>query len=360
MSGWILSNTLYWIALSMVPGVGPVLFKRLAAKFETPNKVFKASASSLMEVEGIGERVASEICSFRNWKGAEDEIGKAESCGADIVTMEDKEYPRNLLNIYDPPPYLYVRGRLDGDERTIAVVGSRFASTYGKMVTEGLSRDLARNRYTVISGMARGIDTAAHKGALSAGGRTIAVLGSGIDVIYPPENKGLYEEIAEAGAVISELPMGTGPLSENFPARNRIISGISMGVVIVEASLKSGSLITATCAAEQGREVFAVPGNINSKGSKGANKLIKDGAKLVEDVGDILEEFVPLAKVFEKPLNLTKEEAVLIEFLTEPAQIDNIAELSRMDVRSVSAALLNMELSGLIRQLPGMVFVRNI
>lgn len=344
----------------MVPGIGPVLFKRLAARFETPNKVFKASAASLTEVEGIGERVASEIRSFNNWKEAEDEMGKAESYGAAIVTMADKEYPRNLLNIYDPPPYLYVRGRLDGEERAMAVVGSRFASTYGKIVTEGLSKDLARNGYAVISGMARGIDTAAHRGALSAGGRTIAVLGSGIDVIYPPENKSLYEEIAEVGAVISEFPMGTEPLSENFPARNRIISGISMGVVIVEASLKSGSLITAACAAEQGREVFAVPGNINSKASKGANKLIKDGAKLVEDVGDILEEFVSFAKASEKPLNLTKEEAILIEFLTEPAQIDNIAELSRMDVRSVSAVLLNMELNGLVRQLPGMVFVRNI
>ena len=344
----------------MVPGIGPVLFKRLVARFETPNKVFKASASSLMEVEGIGERVASDIRSFKNWKGAEDEMGKAESYGAAIITMADKEYPRNLLNIYDPPPYLYLRGRLDGDERAIALVGSRFASTYGKMVTEGLSRDLTRNGYAVISGMARGIDTAAHKGALSAGGRTIAVLGSGIDVIYPPENKGLYEEIVEAGAVISEFPMGTGPLSENFPARNRIISGISLGAVIVEASLKSGSLITASCAAEQGREVFAVPGNINSKVSKGANKLIKDGAKLVEDVGDILEEFVSFAKASEKPLNLTKEEAVLIEFLTEPVQIDNIAELSGMDVRSVSAILLSMEINGLVRQLPGMVFVKSI
>ncbi len=344
----------------MVPGIGPVLFKRLVARFETPDKVFKASASSLMEVEGIGERVASEIRSFRNWNEAEDEMGKAESCGAAIITMADKEYPKNLLNIYDPPPYLYVRGRLDGDERAIALVGSRFASTYGKMVTEGLSRDLARNGYAVISGMARGIDTAAHKGALSAGGRTIAVLGSGIDVIYPPENKGLYKEISEAGAVISEFPMGTGPLSENFPARNRIISGISLGVVIVEASLKSGSLITASCAAEQGREVFAVPGNINSKGSKGTNKLIKDGAKLVEDVGDILEEFALPSQVAGKPQNLAKEEAVLIEFLTEPVQIDNIAELSGMDVRSVSAILLNMELNGLVRQLPGMVFVKNI
>lgn len=344
----------------MVPGIGPVLFKRLVGRFETAERVFKAPVSLLKEVEGIGERAAREIKSFDQWKEAEEEIKKADRHGASIVTMADKEYPRNLLNIYDPPPYLYVKGCLNGEEKSIAVVGSRFATTYGKMVTEGISRDLARNGFAVISGMARGIDTSAHKGALSAGGRTIAVLGSGIDVIYPPENKGLYEEICETGAVISEFPMGTGPLSENFPARNRIISGISKGVVIVEASLKSGSLITATCAAEQGREVFAVPGNINSKASKGANKLIKDGAKLVEDVGDILDEFPSVSPASGMPENLTKEETSLMDLLTEPTHIDNIAELSGMDVRSVSAILLDMELGGLVRQLPGMVFVRNI
>lgn len=344
----------------MVPGVGPVLFKRLVGRFETPEKVFKASLSSLMEVEGIGDKLASEIRSFQKWKDAEAEVAKAERFGAAVVTMADKDYPKNLLNIYDPPPYLYVKGQLREDERSIAVVGSRFASPYGKIATEGISRDLAKKGYAVISGMARGIDTAAHKGALSAGGRTIAVLGSGIDVVYPPENKGLYEEICQAGAVISELPMGTGPLSENFPARNRIISGISLGVVIVEATLKSGSLITATCAAEQGRDVFAVPGNINSKGSKGTNKLIKDGAKLVEDVSDILEEIAPASAAPKITANLTKEEALIMEALTEPIQIDDIAGMSGMNIRSISAILLNLELSGMVRQLPGMVFVKNI
>lgn len=353
-------DALYSVALSRVPGIGPVLFKRLVERFEGPEAVFKASLSSLMEVDGIGERLASEVRSFRNWKDAESEVSRAVNFGAAIVAMKDERYPKSLLNIYDPPSYLYVRGELKEYEKGIAVVGSRFASPYGNMVTEGLSRDLVRNGYAVISGMARGIDTAAHKGALSAGGRTVAVLGSGIDVTYPPESKGLYEKICQSGAVISELPMGTRPLSENFPARNRIISGMSLGVVIVEASLKSGSLITAACAAEQGREVFAVPGNINSKGSKGTNRLIKDGAKLVEDVGDIMEELAPAGKVSKISMNITKEESLIIEAITDPKQIDEIAGISGMDIRSVSAMLLNMELNGMVRQLPGMVFVRNI
>lgn len=354
------TDPLYWIALSMVPGIGPVLFKRLLDRFGSPERVFKSPLPLLKGVEGVGERLSAEIHSFRQWKDAEDEVAKAYSFGAAIVTMTDDEYPKNLLNIYDPPPYLYVKGRLLAGERSMAVVGSRFASQYGKIVAEGISRDLAKNGFTVVSGMARGIDTAAHKGAMAASGRTIAVLGSGIDVAYPPENKGLYEEICRNGAVVSELPMGAEPLSEHFPARNRIISGISMGVLIVEASLKSGSLITAACAAEQGREVFAVPGNINSNGSKGTNKLIKDGAKLVEGAGDILEEFDSRPNNPKTTIDLSKEEASVMDVLTEPVQIDEIATLSGMDVRSVSAILLNLELSGTVRQLPGMVFVKNI
>lgn len=344
----------------MVPGIGPVLFKRLLGRFETPGHVFKASIPSLKEVEGIGDRLAAEIRSFSRWEKAEDEMARVERYGATIVTMADGIYPKNLLNIYDPPPYLYVKGQINGEERSIAVVGSRFASTYGKITTEGLSRDLARNGLAVVSGMARGIDTVAHKGAMAAGGRTIAVLGSGIDVIYPPENRALYEEICRHGAVVSELPMGTEPLSENFPARNRIISGISMGVVVVEASLKSGSLITASCAAEQGRDVFAVPGNINSNGSKGTNRLIKEGAKLVEGADDILEEFSAVPDSSSMTVGLSSDEKTVIEFLSGPVHIDEVASLSGMDVRSVSAILLNLELSGAIRQLPGMVFVKNI
>ncbi|MBM2837552.1 MAG: dprA [Deltaproteobacteria bacterium] len=353
-------ETLYWVALSMVPGIGPVLFKRLLSRFEDLERVFKASIPSLKEVEGIGDRLATEIRSFGRWEDAEEELAKAERYGAAIVTMVDSMYPKNLLNIYDPPPYLYVKGQLNGEERSIAVVGSRFASTYGKITTEGLSRDLAKNGLTVVSGMARGIDTAAHKGAMAAGGRTVAVLGSGIDVVYPPENRKLYEEICRHGAVVSELPMGTEPLSENFPARNRIISGISLGVVIVEASLRSGSLITASCAAEQGRDVFAVPGNINSNGSKGTNRLIKEGAKLVEGAGDILDEFSAVPASFGMTVDLSRDEKTVMGVLAEPVHIDEVASLSGMDVRSVSAILLNLELSVAIRQLPGMVFVKNI
>ena len=206
------------------------------------------------------------------------------------MTFLAEDYPKVLLEIPDPPPYLYVKGELRGSETAVAVVGSRRASTYGMLTTTRLATELAAHGVTVVSGMARGVDTAAHRGALSGGGRTIGVLGCGIDVVYPPENRKLFEEMAEKGALVSEFPLGTLPLAENFPRRNRIISGMSRGVLVVEAMENSGSLITAQFALDQGREVFAIPGNINTSSSRGANRLIKQGAKLVESVDDILEE----------------------------------------------------------------------
>jgi len=285
-------------------------------------------------------------------------------CGVRVITFLAEEYPKLLLEIPDPPPYLYVKGELRGSETAVAIVGSRRASTYGMHTTTRLASDLAGHGITVVSGMARGVDTAAHRGALSSGGRTIGVLGCGIDVIYPPENRRLFEEMASSGAIVSEFPLGTLPLAENFPRRNRIISGMSRGVLVVEAMEKSGSLITAQYALEQGREVFAIPGNINSGASRGTNRLIKDGAKLVEGVEDILEELphrigtAAAAGAAPAPdFALTPKEAAVYTLLAEaPRHIDDVIVKSGLTVGDVSAILLALELKGAVMQLPGKIF----
>jgi len=283
--------------------------------------------------------------------------------GARVITFLAEDYPKVLLEISDPPPYLYVKGELRGSETAVAIVGSRRASTYGMLTTTRLATALAEQGITVVSGMARGVDTAAHRGALSGGGRSIGVLGCGVDVLYPPENRALFEEMAEKGALVSEFPLGTLPLAENFPRRNRIISGISRGVLVVEAMEKSGSLITAQYALEQGREVFAIPGNINSGASKGTNRLIKQGAKLVECVDDILEE-LPNHRpgrsggtAVRPDFGLTPQEAAVYTLLAEsPRHIDEIIVKSGLTVGDVSAILLRLELKGAIIQLPGKIF----
>jgi DNA processing protein len=275
-----------------------------------------------------------------------------------------------LKDIYDPPALLYLRGALRReDELAVAIVGSRKTSAYGREVTERIGRDLARHGVTVVSGMARGIDSVAHKGALQGGGRTIAVLGCGVDVIYPSENRNLFHQIIEQGAVLSEFPMGSPPEAGHFPRRNRIISGLSIGVVIVQASGESGSLITAGYALEQGREVFAVPGNIGAEGSRGTNQLIKEGAKLVESSEDILEEVLPqwrregetAQKGGDAVLTLTEAEKCLYGLLDEtPLHIDALIRESQLDPGSVSSLLLNLELKGLISQWPGKCFSKKM
>jgi len=267
----------YWIALRAVEEVGCVGYRALLAAFSSPRAVFSAPARSLQTVSGIGPKTADHIRSFSNWRMAEREVTLAAKHGVAVVTCEDPRYPRNLLNIYDYPPFLYVKGSLVSDEVCVAIVGSRLASVYGRYVTEKISRELALKGLTVVSGLARGIDAAAHRGALAGKGRTIAVLGCGLDVVYPPENEELAQAIAANGALVTEFPFGTPPNAPNFPSRNRIISGLSLGVVVVEAGEKSGSLITARIAAEQGRSVFAVPGAIEAAGSRGTNRLIKQG-----------------------------------------------------------------------------------
>jgi DNA processing protein len=373
----------YWLALKQIEGVGSVTFKALLDAVGSPEEVFRSPAYMLESVTGIGRKTAARIKAFSDWGKIEKEIELARTLNVSIVTCRDPLYPQDLLQIYDFPPLLYVRGNLDAGDINIAVVGSRLASPYGTFSTEKLCRELALKGITTVSGLARGIDSAAHRGTLAGKGRTIAVLGCGADIVYPPENKKLFEEIAASGAVITEFPLGTPPNGPNFPARNRIISGISLGVVVVEAGYKSGSLITARIALEQGREVFAVPGSIDAAGSRGTNKLLKEGAKLVENTDDILEELVPRIKnrrqmnagqedtaprqknaelaapppVQRKEATGDRETMLLTLISTKPVSVDALVHETGFKAGDVLGLLLNMELQGLVRQLPGKLYI---
>jgi len=378
----IANDRKYWIALKSIDGVGSLGFKNLVDAFGHPKKVFNASLQSLTAVPGIGPRTAGNVKDFNGWQKTEEELELLKKYDARLITYQDSLYPRSLLNIYDFPPFLYAKGHLKAYDVNIAVVGSRTASTYGKFSTERLCRELAIKGITVVSGLARGIDSAAHKGALTGKGRTIAVLGCGLDTIYPPENRELYEEIVAKGAVITEYAFGTPPSGSNFPARNRIISGISLGVVVVEANEKSGSLITAKLALEQGREVFAVPGSIDSAGSPGTHKLIKQGAKLIENVYDILEKILPQLEMpsqdappeksilkqdeaeEKRPQRKTAaheltdvEQSVLKSMSSKAMDIDSIITATGLKPNEALNILLTLELRGIIKQLPGKKFI---
>ena len=372
----------YWLALKWIPGVGNLGFTALVETFGSPRAVFAAPISSLKEISGMGQKVASQIKSFDQWQEVERELDLARKEQVSIVTYGEAIYPKNLLNIYDFPPFLYVKGKLSEDDVCIAVVGSRLASTYGRFSTERLCRELAMRGVTIVSGLAKGIDRAAHQGSLAGKGRTIAVLGCGLDIVYPRENKDIFEKIPLQGAIITEFPFGTPPNGPNFPARNRIISGLSLGVVVVEAGFRSGSLITARMALDQGREVFAVPGSIDSAGSKGTNKLIKDGAKLIEGVEDILEEIRPQLGQKLKPQSqkvpvpgnpcpalplagreetrreaLTQKERSLLQQISRmPVNIDDLIAKTGERPGDTLNILLLLELKGLICQLPGKRF----
>ena len=335
--------------------------------FGSPENIFSMPVSELKKVENLGENRAKGIVGFKKWDMIQKEIDSTIENNARLIAFNDKSYPEGLRHISDPPLVLYVRGGInDNDRYAIAVVGSRRSTDYGLRVAEKISHETASYGLTVVSGMARGIDTASHKGALKARGRTIAVLGSGIDVPYPSENRGLMNEIASSGAVVSEFPLGTQPKRENFPRRNRIISALSFGVVVVEAAVDSGSLITVGYALEQGKEVFAVPGNITSRNSRGTNNLIKKGAKLVENAGEIIDELGPQIKGVlreqkappEKPLPvMTDEERLLCKSLgDEPKHIDKIVRDSNMPTGKVLSILLNLELNGVVRQAGGKRF----
>lgn len=389
----------YWLALHRVEKVGGIGFIRLLEAFGSPERVFSAPPEALKAFSGVGAKAAGQIKDFRQWDQVEAELEKAHSLGVTILPCTDPSYPVRLLEIYDFPPLLYVKGELKADETCMAVVGSRAAGIYGRYTAERLSRELALRGVTVVSGLARGIDTAAHRGALAGKGRTIAVLGCGLDVTYPPENGALLQEITRRGAVITEYPFGTPPNASHFPARNRIISGLALGVTVVEATEKSGSLITARLALEQGRDVFAVPGSVDAAGSKGTNRLIKEGAKLVESVDDILEEILPQLErrkpgetgpdalsALKKPTPgpfamkagdpepsmagpegrqktpptpLSGPEEALLGLLSDiPIPADEIIRASGGKANDVLGLLMGLEIKGAIRQLPGKKFIR--
>lgn len=365
-----MSDLIYWLALNSLPDIGPVNARRLVSAFGSPEKIFQMPVDELRGVDGVGENRSRGIAGFNKWDSIRKEIETADKKGVRIITLHDADYPERLKNIYDAPVVIYVRGDLrEADKYAIAMVGSRASTNYGIQIAERMGHKLAASGLTVVSGMARGIDTAAHNGALKAGGRTIAVLGSGIDVPYPASNRGLMGTIESSGTVISEFPLGTPPNRENFPRRNRIISALSFGVVVVEAARNSGSLITAEYALDQGREVFAVPGNITSKNSGGTNNLIRKGAKLVESAEEVIEELRPQLKGilredsagFEKRLpEMTDDENALYQYLgSEPKHIDTITREKSITTGKALSILLTLELKGVIRQTEGKRFSLN-
>jgi DNA processing protein len=341
-----------------------VSFKKLAVRFADPTEAFAASARDLEQIQGLDKNVVAGLLNFSDWDAIDAEMHRIEEEGVTIVPFTDRSYPARLRMIPDPPPLLYVKGEFcPDDEKAVAIVGSRSASEYGCRVARDLSRGLASVGFTVVSGMARGIDGTAHETALDAGGRTIAVLGSGVDRAYPPEHGELYRRIMENGAVVSELPIGARPMAFNFPARNRLISGLSLGVVVVEATEKSGSLITASLALEQGREVFAVPGQAGASRSRGTHRLIRQGAKLVESVKDIVEEIAPQLSAGagavdppprQLPQSASEAARRIFALLQERTlQIDEVIENSGFSPSKVSEVLLELELQGHLQQLPG-------
>lgn len=364
-----------WFTLKAVPGIGNHIYKRLIDAFGSPGEVFAAPRSKLLAVDGVSEKIAAAIAAHSTPETAHKNIDLCRRHGIDVITMTDPAYPTLLREIPDPPPYLYVKGKLTADAACLAIVGSRNPTSYGLSMAGQLGRDLASRGLTVVSGLARGIDTAAHEGALDAGGPTWAVLGSGLANIYPENNKKLAAKIAETGAVISEFPVLAGPDHHHFPVRNRVISGMSTGTVVVEAARKSGSLITARLAAEQGREVFAVPGSIQSFKSTGTHGLLKQGATLVESAADILSEIAHMlsdtrslpgpgsqsAGATDKTsaaAGLSSEETSLLGLLEPyPAHIDDISRKAAMAPGQTAAVLLNLELKGLIQQEPGNFFL---
>ena len=369
-----------WISLNMTPQVGPRAATKLLERFGSAESVFHATRRELESLRLRAESVES-ILKREFHEKAQEEFENVKNLGGDVLILDDGSYPYLLREIDDPPITLYVKGDWQAcfDAPCIAVVGSRRCSTYGENASEMISRDLASNGITIVSGLARGIDTAAHRGAIAGGGRTIAVLGTGIGQVYPKENAKLVDEIlASGGAIVSQFPLDTPPLSENFPYRNRIISGLSLGVLIVEASERSGSLITARLAMEQNREVLAVPGNITSKNSFGTNYLIKAGAKLVQQWQDVVAELpseisaaILPPKIDEKkteetkqqklaPADLSENEQTIWQMLLpdEAAHIDALLEESGLSFGDLSTALLGLEMRELVRILPGKHYAR--
>ena len=375
-------DELHWLALQLIPGLGSRKAGQLVAQFRTPQAIFRASRSEL-EASGLSGSIAQTIASGCTFEDAVDQQQKMLEAGADLVAISDPRYPKRLKEVFDPPIVLFARGRVELLESImLGVVGTRRPTAYGIAATERLSPDLAQAGLTIVSGMARGIDTAAHRGALAVGGDTIAVFGCGVDQVYPAENRKLAAEIAEKGLRISEFPMSSPAYPQNFPIRNRIISGMSVGVLVVEGAQYSGSSITARMALEQQREVFAVPGNITSKMSWGPNLLVKQGAKLVQEWNDVLVELPAeirraliakaQARAGQIPLEINGEQSSVADEIGAasrtvlarlkpdlPIHLDELVEtFDTLTSSEIIAALFELEMLGLVRQLPGKNFVK--
>ncbi|MBM4294850.1 MAG: DNA-protecting protein DprA [Deltaproteobacteria bacterium] len=374
-----MTDKLPWLALRRIPGVGLVLFHRLVQAFGSPGKVFQAAREDLRSIKGVSPAMAQAIAAFREWGQVEAEISGLRALGAEMLTWEDPAFPPRLKEIPLAPPFIFVQGTLEeGDALAVAMVGTRTPSYYGLKTCRRLAGALAFRGLTVVSGLARGIDTAAHQGALENSGRTLAVLGCGLDVVYPPENRELYQRIPEHGALISEFPLGAPPEARNFPVRNRLISGLSLAVVVVEAGVRSGTSITVSFALEQGREVMAVPGAIDSPTSVGPHRLIQEGAKLVMGVEDILQELpevaavrapaaeaaaaplfagAPIPAAAVRPARFMPDDPLLPLLGSEPVQLEELVQSSRLPAAEVMSRLTMLELQGLIRELPGKCYV---
>jgi len=346
----------YWVGFNIIPGIGRVKFNQIEAYFSSFEDAWKAGPADLRHA-GLDAKSVRTINEWRPRISPETEMKKLEQCSIDVLTWHDSDYPARLKEIYDYPPVLYVKGSIiDKDEWCLAVVGTRRPTVYGRQVTDEIVTELSRSRITIVSGLARGIDSVAHKSALEAGGRSIAVMGGGLDSIYPAENANLARSITKNGALLSEYHPGMKPRPENFPRRNRIMSGISLGVLVIEAGKSSGALITANLALEQNREVFAIPGSILSPVSIGTNQLIKEGAKLVRDPLDILEELnlTAVAEQLEMKeiIPSSDTEALLLKKLgAEPVHIDEICRASGLPVSTVSSTMAMMELKGMVKQI---------
>ncbi len=357
------SELKYWAALNRIAGLGRARYSLLESHFPSMEEAWNANASEL-RAAGLDTKLASHIVSERANISPDAEIERLAKHNITAITWHDSAYPARLKEVYDLPPLLYARGELTAaDEWCVSVVGTRRPTPYGRQVAEELSYGLAQNSICVVSGLARGIDSIAHRAALDAGGRTLAVLACGLDIVYPPEHAKLAMEIVERGALVSDYPPGTQPRGEYFPRRNRIMSGLSLGVLVIEGDFKSGAIITARLALEQDREVFAAPGSIFSVQSRGTNSLIKEGAKLVQGVEDVLEELnltmVPQQLQMKEIMPATDTEAGLLRHISrEPVHVDEVCRQSGLPIATVSSVLAMLELKGLVRQMGPMSYVR--
>jgi DNA processing protein len=358
-------NTELTIWISSIPGIGAIKANKLLSYFKSPEEVFWADEVALFQTGFLSRNDVLNILDKKHKENLYLLLEKIYKSDISVVSIKDEKYPGYLKNIYDPPPVLFYKGEIKKEENALAIVGSRKATSYGIKMSEVIADSLGQMGFTIISGMARGIDAAAHEACLKAGSRTIAVLGCGVDVVYPPESRGLMNRIIEQGTVISEFIPGTQPLAYNFPQRNRIISGLSLGIIVIEAGEKSGSLITAHIALEQGREVFALPGNVSSSKSAGTNKLIRDGAKIITGIEDIVDELQILnidkkkeylnRKINNKTMNAlgNDEKKVIMELESGEIHIDELSRKTGFDIKKLSSLLVVLEMGGLLEQLPG-------